>query len=330
MDNAPFSRRGPHDLPSQHLSVLWCLLLWLSLMDVTRAATPLQLELLLSDDGPAYQQLAGSFQAELGIACANRCPVTPSVKVSRVTDWNPTARRDLLIPVGSLAAGQAAAARADAVLYGLIPEDTWRSLTAARQPGAAPVSAVFLDQPAARQFRLLTLALPQARRVGVLLGPESGYREPALRRAASAQGLELHVRHVREWTGVGPAVEALSDEIDVLLAVPDSMVFNRDTLYGILITSYRARVPVVGYSRALVNAGAMLGLYTSLPNMARQLAQYSADYITDRQLLPPPAASRYFEIAVNDNVARSLRFALPDPAQLRRNLARQPAGGPAQ
>jgi ABC-type uncharacterized transport system substrate-binding protein len=163
--------------------------------------------------------------------------------------------------------------------------------------------------------------LPQERsRVGVVLGPESARLEAALREAARAQGLSLKMQRIAQRDEVGAAVQALASESDVLLAIPDSTVFNRDNLYGIFLTSYAAGVPVMGYSEGLVNAGAMLALYTSIPDMARQLAQLSAAYISKPGALPPAQRSRYFEIAVNRNVARSLGIELPEAAALRERL----------
>lgn len=279
-----------------------------------------QLEILLSEDAPAYHELANTLQAELGIACARSCTNTPNVRVTVVDDWRADAPRDLLVTLGNGAALQAARLRAPAVLYGLIPESTWQVLRRLRGHPGGTASAVFIDQPLARQFRLLDLALPEKRRIGVLLGPESARHEGALQDLARSHGITLQVMHVTTPSQVGPAIRMLSEQIDALLAVPDPLVFNRDTLYGILLTSYNAGVPVVGYSEALVTAGAMLGIYTSVADMGRQLALYSADYIIRPEALPPAGPSRYFEIAINHNVARSLGFQLPEAATLRQLL----------
>lgn len=316
-------RNGRH--PSLCLwAGLTALLLLLATWPAGAAASPdaVQIEIVLSDSSPLYRQLAGKFQTELSLACANRCPVTPSVRVSDLDDWQPETPRDLLVPVGNEAALMAARHQPTRVLYGLIPRSTWQAIRRLDSRPAGAATAVFLEQPLDRQFRLLNLAMPaDRRRVGVLLGPESGRQEQPLRAAAIRAGIALSVRHVLDWDEVGPTVETLANDIDVLLALPDPVVFNRDTLYGILLTSYGAGVPVVGYSRALVRAGAMLGLFTSVPDMARHLAQSTADFIVaPGQPLPAAGSSRYFEVAVNASVARSLGFTPPDPVELRRKL----------
>jgi hypothetical protein len=300
------------------------------LLDPAVAQETIQVELLLSDDSSYYQDLAGAFQTELSLACANRCQVTPSVRVSRVEDWQPATHRDLLVAVGNEAALHAVVSHTPKVLYGLIPQSTWQILDRLHPSDAGDASAVYLDQPIGRQFHLLAISLPtDRRRIGVLLGPESLQREDALREAAGRYGMSLEVRHVYSSDKVGAIMEGLTGEIDALLAMPDSVVFNRDTLYGILLTSYGAGIPVIGYSESLVNAGAMLALYTSVPDMARHLAQVSADFILKRGMLPEPGPSQNFEIAVNHNVARSLGFELPDAAELSKPLRSEGAGDDA-
>lgn len=296
----------------------WCCALLCCWPGLSSALDVVQLELLLSEDTEAYRQLAADFQSELGLACAHRCPAQPSVRVSTITDWSPASPRDLLVTAGNKAALHALASHPPRLLLGLIPRSTWQSLNRVHPTLPGRASAVYLEQPVARQFAMLAIVLPtQSHRIGVVLGPESMHLLPTLRDNATRYNMQLVVRQVTSQSEVGHAVEDLSDEIDLLLAVPDSLVFNRDTLYGILLTSYGAGVPVAGYSSALVDAGAMLALYTSVPGMARHLAQASVEYLATGADLPEPTPSQYYEIAINRNVARSLGYDLPDPARIR-------------
>lgn len=61
-------------------------------------------------------------------------------------------------------------------------------LQAHQHPGAAQhahVSLLWSDPPLARQLRLITRILPQARRIGVLYGAESEFLLPELRQHAA-------------------------------------------------------------------------------------------------------------------------------------------------
>jgi putative tryptophan/tyrosine transport system substrate-binding protein len=91
----------------------------------------------------------------------------------------------------------------------------------------------------------------------------------------------------------------------VLLAVPDREIFNSHTIQNILLTSYRQRSPVVGFSPAYVRAGALLALYATPSQIGKQAADAIAS-VLDGGRLPPPSHSHEYEVGVNLTVARSL------------------------
>lgn len=284
------------------------------------SAGKVQLEILLSSNGGEYQELVSAFTSELSRHCIRRCRDQPTLTVSTIGTWDQLAAPDLLIALGNKAAVHALVGKPRQSLYGLIPRTTWESLTRLYPDPDQNRNAVYLDQPLDRQFDLIALTLPAHKlRVGVLLGPESAALAPALQDQAASHGVELVVEQVLTSDEVGPAVERLSTRIDVLLAVPDAEVFNRDTLYGILLTSYGARVPVVGYSAGLVRAGAMIAVYTPIDAIARDLARATADFVADGHL-PASGPSQDFSVAINQNVARSLGYELPDSVALEAQL----------
>jgi len=98
-------------------------------------------------------------------------------------------------------------------------------------------------------------------------------------------------------------------------------VFNASTAYGMMLTSYRAQVPVIGFSEGLVKAGALLGLYSTASQVARQGAEIAGRFLTGDAALPAPQYPRYFAVSVNHTVARSLGISLDDDATLASKLA---------
>lgn len=207
------------------------------------------------------------------------------------------------------------------LLAALLPQASY-SAPAAREPGLS--SAIFLDQPAARIARLLQLALPEHKRVGVLFGPDSLAVRPALSRALAARGLTLVEQTILNGDkGVYPALRALFDESDLLLAMPDKLVYSPQNMPNILLAAYRQRIPLVSYSAAHVRAGALLALHTAPADTAMQIAQAVHQWLSSRKL-PAPALADAYSVAVNDQVARSLGLSLPTSAALA--LALKPRG----
>lgn len=206
------------------------------------------------------------------------------------------------------------------VLAALLPQSAQRLTSHALPKGS---SAVWLDQPVERMVELLRQALPQRRRVGVLLGAESLAAEPALVRAAAARGLELVRGVVRSPADeLYPALRTVLQRADVLLALPDPQLFGADALQNILIASYRQRVPMLSYSAAHVRAGATLALHTPMEQVSLQVAAALRAFASGRGL-PAPQAAEGFAVAVNTQVARSLGLDMRSASELEAAVRRQ-------
>ena len=70
-----------------------------------------------------------------------------------------------------------------------------------------------------------------------------------------------------------PVLRRLLQQNDALLMLPQSELYNRDTLKGVLLTSYRYRKPAISYSPGHVKAGALASIYSSPSDIGRHLAQ---------------------------------------------------------
>lgn len=190
---------------------------------------------------------------------------------------------------------------------------------------SARVGALYLDQPIARQLDLVRLALPEAKRMGVLWGPESVVQRPALLTAARAHGLqEVPAQFVGSGTLFNTLQTALED-VQVLLAWPDPQVYNSATIANILLTTYRARVPVVGFSPAYVHAGALMSVHST----PKQYGQQAALMVHATLQTGAPVPSQYpvdFEVSVNERVAQTLGLDLnsADLSDRLRKLERKP------
>jgi ABC-type uncharacterized transport system substrate-binding protein len=212
------------------------------------------------------------------------------------------------------------------VVAALIPRIALeRTLGEFGKRGGAALSALYLDQPMGRQLDLLRLALPEARRIGLVLGPESLAQQATTVAAIRARGMEpvvgIALTAETLFTGLKPALE----ESDALLAIPDSLVFNNSTVSSILTATYRARIPLIAFSPAYVRAGALLCVYSTPQHIGAQAAGMVQGYLRGGGNV----VSQYpaeFLVRVNDSVARSLGLSLREDLlseQLRR-MERKP------
>jgi ABC-type uncharacterized transport system substrate-binding protein len=214
------------------------------------------------------------------------------------------------------------------VLSVLLPRLTFERIVAesSRRNRPGSFSALYLDQPVSRQLNLLRHALPGRKRVAALIGPESAPLLPRLRTAIGRAGLELQVEQVSEESEIVPALNRLLPNNDVLLALPDGVAYNRNTARPILLTTYRYQRPLVGFSQAYVTAGALVAVYTTPAQVARQAADLLRALPPGRPVLGAPQYPSNFSVAVNRNVARSLGLDIPDESVLREALERAGEG----
>ncbi len=212
------------------------------------------------------------------------------------------------------------------IVAGLIPRTALdRTVGEFGKRSGAALSALYLDQPVGRQLDLLHLALPEARRIGLVLGPESLAQQATTVAAIRARGMEpvvgIAITAENLFAGLKPALE----DSDVLLAVPDSLVFNNGTVSSILTATYRARIPLIAFSPAYVKAGALLCVYSTPQYIGAQAAGMVQGFLRGSGAVPSQYPSE-FNVRVNDSVARSLGLSLREDQlteQLRR-LERRP------
>jgi putative tryptophan/tyrosine transport system substrate-binding protein len=167
----------------------------------------------------------------------------------------------------------------------------------------------------------LRLALPDRRRVGVVLGPTSAGLANELRGSTRERDLALNLAEAVDSANVYSALQQVLPTSDALLALPDPVTFNATTVYGVMLTTYRAQVPVIGFSEGLVKAGALLGLYSTSAQVGRQGAEIASRTLAGESGLPAPQYPRYFTVRVNGTVARSLGIPIAEEAVLTAALA---------
>jgi len=286
---------------------------------VSSQAVAARVAVLLSDDATPYQEVYQVIRAYLDD--------TPHEAVRVYAEGlTPAALNDarLVVAVGVGAAEALAALPERPPVLAILVPRAWYLKTGRARLGSGNrrgLSAIYLDQPFERQALLIRLALPDVRRVGVLLSAEQSSVVNELDSALRAQGLSLVYATLTPDERLITPLEAVLTEADLLLALPDPLVFNRNTAQSLFLTSYRYRDPVLGYSRSLTRAGALLSLHSSPAQIGRQAAEWISSAMQGGTVrLPPPAYPSYFSVSINDQVARSLGFILPPEADLEKRL----------
>lgn len=274
--------------------------------------------LLLSEQHASYQHFRQAF--------AQNLPPDVRLEVRTLAQQTDIPEADILVTAGSKAMQWAADRWHGAMLTTMLSSNNFQQLRAGR-PLPHPLSALFLDQPLPRQVALIRAALPSLSRVGVLYTPDGDFAQQPLQQELARQGASLHSQTVQPDDSLAARLEELLARSDILLAVPDSRIYNSSTIRNILLGSYRRGIPVIGLSAAYVNAGALCAVYSTPEQQAAQSAGMVSEFL-QRGSLPSPRFPQLYQIALNAEVARSLRLDIRSVEALRIEIDRVEGGRP--
>lgn len=284
------------------------ILLIFSLLALTARAG--EIAIVLTDNSAPYQEFANSLQQRLK---GSSWQINYIDSEPHAAERQPVA---LIVTAGSEALRKTlAAAPKVPIIATLLTEHAYQSQVGPSRPPA--ISAIYLDQPAQRQARLLRLLFPELQRVGLLLSEQSRQQADNLRAALAGQRLQPVSEFANGEEYILPTLEALMQRSEVLLALPDPLLYSRNTIKAILITSYRHRRPVIAFSPAMVKAGALAALYSTPQQIGRQAADM---LITHGARLPAPSGPSKFSIDINRSVADALGLRLPEESDLFQKL----------
>ncbi len=266
--------------------------------------------LLVHPQGRTYQHIANHIRAAL-----REIPHAPKVHLALVqgnveVDLADYDQDDLIIGLGFKSArwlnDQAPKA---SILYGLISRESYSTLSSRPRD-----SAVYVQQPRSRFAALVKAILPNAR-TGVILMP----KDQPLPRRVRFGALSLVYRAIDSNNLASAELAPIMRQSDALIALSDWRIYNRHSIQSILLTSYRVRRPVFGYSESFVRAGAIAGIHSSPDQIAQQIARHTRHWL-DRDELPPASHAEAYSISLNRNVARALEIPLPSVARIRQQI----------
>lgn len=273
--------------------------------------------LVLSDDSAPYHEAADAIESTLGSEHAVIRILSSRISVSDTV----LSRARLVITVGVKAAEHVADRGGKTPVLAVLVTENWyrdggRSLLT---QGGRSAGVIVLEQPFPRQFQLINRVFPDAKKVGVVVGQDNVRQLAELEKAASVQQLTLVSAVAESEPRLVATLGQVLSEADLLLAIPDPDFLNRNTVQSVLMTTYRYRDPVIGYSKALSRAGALVSVYSSPKQIGRQAGEIAVAAINGGKLngLQWP---KYFSISVNTHVARSLGVNLPSGDDLSREL----------
>jgi hypothetical protein len=217
-------------------------------------------------------------------------------------------RRMVYVAIGPVALRDVAGRKDDSVVISAFTSSqVWRAIAAGVTPArAAAMTAVYAEPAPADQLRLAALLYRRKVSVATILGADTGYLKPVLHGIAAVEELAPGDDINRVLNRIAPN--------EVLLAMPDSAVYNAENIRNILLSTYRHKQGVIGFSADMVKAGALASTYSDIADINAQVAELAEAFVVSGELAPPQFP-RYFSTIVNEGVARSLDIEVDDAAR---------------
>lgn len=201
----------------------------------------------------------------------------------------------------------------DPILSVLSSKRDYKKLQMEASKNNVAFTALLIDQPLLRQIRLAKKLIPHLQQIGILYSNVSDISE--LQRFPTVIGASLNLQKVDDNASALKLGRELLYKVDAIIASSDNQIYNKHNLHGILLSAYRNRVPIIGYSRQMVAAGALLTAYTPVELLVPQLVNMVelALSTSNRHNKLSYHYPKQFRVAVNYDIARALGITInPD------------------
>ena len=195
-------------------------------------------------------------------------------------------------------------------------------------PGSKYTSAqsdLITAQPECRHIQLIKAINPDWSAVAVLSSVDSLDIAAALTKCTIRQNLNLNVYAITDKSDLLKTLETAIEDNKVLLAITDPFIYNSNTVKNILLTAYRHRKPVIGYSDSFVQAGAVAAIYTSPESIGGKASRIISGFFDNNwQFNKNVYSTDDFSISTNAQVATSLGITLPSEDSIRKSMEKRP------
>jgi len=186
-------------------------------------------------------------------------------------------------------------------------------VTSLNRPGGNATGVnFFTNELTAKRLQLLREMVPAAKRMALLTNPTDRINEATLRDVeAAAAGQQVLALEAATGPEIDTAFESLAREkVDALFVTGGAFFSARRVQLAVLAARYA--VPATYSQRIFAEAGGLMSYGTPLADTFRQVGIYVARILKGANPadLPVMQATK-FELVINLNTARALRFQVP-------------------
>ena len=235
-----------------------------------------------------------------------------------------SSKTDLFVPIGQRALKETLKYSSETpILSSLISKYNFDNIITNRNKSDNEnVGAIYIDQPISRHISFSRLALPNLKNPGFIISNSNKFTSDRLNIIGNNS---YHIAILNPGDNVISLLSHVINDSDVIIALPDPIIFNLRTTRNILLSTYRKRIPLIGFSESYAKAGALAAIYSTPDLIGRQTGEIIVDLVNNsafknKSYSLPRLSSKYFSISVNNRVSRSLGLPALDADGLRKKL----------
>lgn len=188
---------------------------------------------------------------------------------------------------------------------------------------AENASAVYSDQPIARQIKLID-AILKGKPARIAMAWESpSYHQQLHQLTDQYPQYQFNSEQIpADGSASQRKLNRLIQRSDVLLATPEQNLYNAATIRGVLLATYRHQNFLIGPNAGFVSAGALASVVSKPSDYAAE-AKAMINHYRDHGRLPMARYPQRYSITINRNVADSLGLVIDDEQSLLNTLRGQ-------
>jgi len=142
------------------------------------------------------------------------------------------------------------------------------------------ITGASLDIPPNIQYKYFKRVISDLKKVGVLYSDETANLIPPAKVVASGLGLELIAVKIDSEKDIPGALEKLQRTTDGIWSVADKKIFSPRSTRFILLNTLRNGIPFMGFSRNLVESGALFALDFDYKDIGRQTGKIALNVLS--------------------------------------------------
>jgi putative tryptophan/tyrosine transport system substrate-binding protein len=178
---------------------------------------------------------------------------------------------------------------------------------------SANITGVSLIYSLKTQFQWLKKFFPGQKNVAVLFNPsENATTVQTAITISQQEGFKLNPIPVETPKELPYALERLTSNVDILMAIPDETVMSVNTAKEVLLASFSNKVPFVGLSDNWVKSGALYALSWDYEDLGKQCASMAQKILGGSKIQSiSPEQPRKVAYTINIKIAEHMNIEIP-------------------